>query len=355
MPIKTVKRMLSSKSDHEEATSPTAGDSQHDQMVAAIKAAHTPHPPATKAPKQALKAVYSAAMYKAGLPLGILAIQTFMAGFYIAMSGQLLITAGGGILGAALFPTGLIAVVLTSGELFTGDALIFVVSFLGGKVTWKQMARNWTVAWIGNFFGSLAWAVFLGYLSDVFDNQEMRIFAIHVSHKKAFQTWGAIFLKGIGANAMVCLGIWQATCAEEVAGKIMSLWFPVTAFVYMGFDHCIANQYLIPMGMILQAAYDDNGDDTRTVSVVRLLFRCLLPATLGNLVGGGFLIGALYWYAFDSMESNNRIRERIQRAWTANPRYGPSKTPAASQAVSRDPSWHDEEKHDDMLAASDQV
>jgi formate/nitrite transporter FocA (FNT family) len=195
----------------------------HEQMVAMLAAAS--RTPGTKAPKEALKAVYSVGLYKAGLPLDILFLQSFMAGLYIAMAGQLLLSAGGGILGAVLFPTGLIAVVLTSGELFTGDALVFVTSLLGGKVTWKQMARNWTVAWIGNFCGALAWAVLIAYLSDALEDKGVRDLAVHLAQKKAFQPWLHIFLKGIGANAMVCLGIWQATCAEEVAGKILAIWY----------------------------------------------------------------------------------------------------------------------------------
>jgi formate/nitrite transporter len=254
------------------------------------------------------------------------------------MAGQLLLSAGGGILGAVLFPTGLIAVVLTSGELFTGDALVFVTSLLGGKVTWKQMARNWTVAWIGNFCGALAWAVLIAYLSDALEDKGVRDLAVHLAQKKAFQPWLHIFLKGIGANAMVCLGIWQATCAEEVAGKILAIWFPTTGFVVMGLDHCIANQFFIPIGMMLMAGTDAY-DDEKTITVYRLIFQALLPATLGNLVGGGFVIGAVYWYAFDSMETQNRFRERIQRAWAHNPRYYRGtyrgRIPGISGAVSR--------------------
>lgn len=322
--------------------------STHEQVVEMLKAAAPKPQSGTKAPKEALQAVYGAGIYKAGLPLDILCVQTFMAGFYIAMAGQLLISALGGILGASLFPVGLIAVVLTSAELFTGDALIFVTSLLGGRVSWKQMARNWTVAWIGNFCGTLTWTVLISYLSDAFEeNVEARNFAVKLAHKKAFQSWGAIFFKGIGANTMVCLGIWQATCAEEVAGKVLALWFPVVGFVLMGLDHVIANQYFIPLGMILQAKYSEDYTELETISVVHLLFKALLPATLGNLIGGGFFIGAIYWYAFDSMESMNRVRERIGSAWSHNPRYYRGKTPAISAAQSRNSPVHSKHGHED--------
>lgn len=268
---------------------------------------HIPTPyAATKPPKKTLQAVYNAGRYKAALTLDILAIQSFMAGIYIAMAGHLFLSVGGGVLGAALFPTGLIAVVLASGELFTGDALIFIASLLGGQVKARSLLRNWTVAWIFNFSGCLVWAALLGYCSDALTDVGQADFAIAVARKKAFQPWVNIFLKGIGANFMVCIGVWQATCAEEVAGKILAIWFPIAGFVLMGFDHCIANQFLIPLGMMMGA---------KDISVVRLLFQALLPATLGNVIGGGILVGAVYWYVFDSMESFNGYREKIRQTW----------------------------------------
>lgn len=297
--------------------------------------------PSTKAPKDALKAVYSAGKYKAALTLDVLMVQSFMAGIYIAMAGHLFLALGGGILGAAFFPTGLIAVLLTSAELFTGDALIFIASVLGGKVSIRSLCRNWTVAWICNMAGCLAWAFFMVYLSDSLKDLDKDDFAVKVALKKANQPWGNIFLKGIGANFMVCLGVWQFTCAEEVAGKVLALWFPITGFVIMGFDHCIANQFfirklllfLMTMMMMCRLLLRMNCRRLITlllfelkctavgmmlgadISVSHLLFRALLPATLGNLVGGGLLIGGVYWYVFDSMDTVNRFRERIHHSW----------------------------------------
>jgi formate/nitrite transporter len=256
------------------------------------------HYKATKSPKDTLQAVYKTGEYKAGLPLNLLAVQSFMAGIYIAMAGHLYLAVGGGMLGAALFPTGLIAVILTNAELFTGDSLVFVASVLGGRVSFSKLLRNWSVAWIMNFVGCLFWASCLAYASDSLKDLGKTDFAISVALKKAKQSWLSIFLKGIGANFMVCVGVWQAMCAEEVAGKILALWFPISAFVIMGFDHCVANQFLIPVGMMLGA----------DISIKELLFEALLPATLGNIVGGGILVGAIYWYVYDTMRIKPRVR-----------------------------------------------
>jgi formate/nitrite transporter len=201
--------------------------------------------PRTKTKKAALEAVYLAGTYKAALSMDILMVQSFMAGLYIGMASHLYLAIGGGVLGAVFFPTGLIAVLLTSAELFTGDALIFVASVLGGKVTIRSLCRNWTVSWICNFAGCLAWAYFMVYLPDSLEDMGKNEYAVKVALAKANQPWGAIFLKGIGANFMVCLGVWQFTCAEEVAGKVLALFFPIAGFVIMGFDHCIANQFFI--------------------------------------------------------------------------------------------------------------
>ncbi|KAL7574034.1 hypothetical protein ACA910_015613 [Epithemia clementina (nom. ined.)] len=247
----------------------------------------------TKAPKETLQAIYKAGQYKAGLPLNILVVQSFMAGVYIAMAGHLYLAVGGGILGSAMFPTGLIAVVLTSAELFTGDALVFIASTLGGQVGVDKLLRNWTVAWLGNFAGSIFWASLVAYASDSLQDLHQVDLAIAVAQKKALQPWSHIFLKAMGANFMVCLGVWQATCAEEVAGKILAIWFPIAGFCMMGFEHVIANQFLIPIGMMY-------GGDDQVVSVASL-FSALSAGTLGNIVGGGILVGAVYWYIFDAM------------------------------------------------------
>jgi len=162
-------------------------------------------PPSTKAPKQTLQAVYAAGKYKAGLTLPILCVQSFMAGIYIAFAGHLYLVVGGGVLGSSLFPGGLIAVVLTSAELYTGDALIFVASVLGGQVAFRSLLRNWTVSWCCNFVGSLVWAYFLAYLSGALHDSHAVELAIQVAEKKALNELSHIFIKAIGANFMYVL------------------------------------------------------------------------------------------------------------------------------------------------------
>jgi formate/nitrite transporter len=201
--------------------------------------------PGTKPPKDALKAVYAAGKARAAMTMDVLIVQSLMAGLYIGMATHLLLAIGGGVIGAVFFPIGLLAILLTSAELFTGDILIFMASVLGGQVSVRSVCRNWTISWFGNMAGCLVWAYFMVYLPGSLEDVGKNEFAIKVALAKANQTWGAIFLKGIGANFMVCLAIWQATCAEEVAGKALAVFLPMSGFVLMGFDHVIANQFLI--------------------------------------------------------------------------------------------------------------
>jgi formate/nitrite transporter len=164
----------------------------------------------------------------------------------------------------------------------------------------------------------------LAYLSDAIDDSGRHDLAIAVAYKKVNQTWGQILLQGIGANLMVCVSVWQATCAEEVAGKVLALWFPVTGFVAMGFDHVVANQFFIPLGMMLGA----------DISVKTLLFDALLPATIGNAIGGGIFVGAVYWFVFDSMNATNKVMGSISTRRLPNPndRQGQSPPPSPQRS-----------------------
>ena len=153
-----------------------------------------------------------------------------------------------------------------------------------------------------NFIGSVLWAYFLGYLSHALEDVGATELAIQVAEKKALDHMGSIFLKGVGANFLVCIAVWQGTTAEEASGKVLTLWWPTASFILLGFSHCVANMYLIPMGMMMGA----------NISVGRM-FTSILMASFGNIVGGGFFVGAVYWYVFDSMASTTLFLSRIQR------------------------------------------
>jgi formate/nitrite transporter len=198
-----------------------------------------------KSPNETLNTLAAATQWRATISLDILVAQSVMAGIYIAMATHLLFAVGGGVLGAVFFPVGLLAILLTSGDLFTGDILIMLPSLLSGQVSVGAVARNWTVSWFGNMAGCVIWAYFIVYLPGSLEDIGKNEFAINVALKKANQTWGSIFLKGVGANFMVCLAIYQATCSGEVISKLTAIFLPLSGFVMMGLEHCIANQFII--------------------------------------------------------------------------------------------------------------
>lgn len=163
----------------------------------------------TPKPAKVLQAVYKVGEFKAELPLEYLLVQSFLAGLYKSVGCLTFVVVGGGVLGAALFPVGLIAIILTSAELFTGDLLILVVSVLSQRVTWTSLWRNLVVSWVGNFAGTLVWAALIGYSSGVVEDNDRVEFIRNLAEFKTNQEWGNVLCKGIGANFLVCLAVWQ--------------------------------------------------------------------------------------------------------------------------------------------------
>eukprot|EP00977_Amphora_coffeiformis_P015520 scaffold4535_cov179-Amphora_coffeaeformis.AAC.5 len=161
--------------------------------------------------------------------------------------------------------------------------------------------RNLVFSWVFNFCGALFGAVFLTYYSGQLELAKQVDFAIDTAEKKTLQPWHQIFLRGIGANYLIALAVWLFTTAQSVAGKILAIYFPVVTFVLIGFDHCIANMYFIPLGMMYGAK----------VTVFECLFMALLPATLGNIVGGALGMGFVYWYLHDDSARQNQLMNNL--------------------------------------------
>jgi len=229
-------------------------------------------------------------------------VLAILAGGYIAMGSLLAIAVGGGLPGiaaenpglqklifGAVFPLGLILVAIAGAELFTGNTAYFTPNIMSGRMTIKAPLRNWTVVYLGNFVGSLLVAYLFAYSTDIFAEGPWNDTVMSIAVKKTSAPFYKVFLKGIAANWMVCLAMWLAYAAKHASGKIVGLWFPVMAFVAMGFEHSIANMFFIPTAIFYGA------DITWTEFVVDNL----IPATLGNIVGGAFMVGLAYWYIYE--------------------------------------------------------
>ncbi|TFH34328.1 MAG: formate/nitrite transporter family protein, partial [Dehalococcoidia bacterium] len=142
--------------------------------------------------------------------------------------------------------------------------------------------------YVGNFAGSLVVAYFLTFLTGLLLKDPWLSSIVGIAEGKVSQGFLVLLLKGIGCNWLVCLAVWLAVSAEDVAGKILGIWFPIMAFVAIGFEHSVANMFFIPAGMLYGAS----------VTWGQFLVGNLLPVTIGNVIGGAFFVGVVYWYLY---------------------------------------------------------
>ncbi|PWR72412.1 formate/nitrite transporter family protein [Methanospirillum stamsii] len=279
------------------------------------------HPPVQIVAKGA-----GAGKYKCSLPAWNMIIRGFMSGAYIAMGAALATvcsTAVADNLGAgfgqlilgAVFPVGLIITVLCGAELFTGDAMLAPLAAFVHKVSWASVLNLWLWVYIGNLIGSIFFAYLMANGPFVSWNAAgaatvnafgLRAVAIGLAKTSYVGTMGfySAFLKGIGCNWLVNLAILLGICADDAVGKFFGIWFPIMAFVSIGFEHCVANMYFIPAG-ILTSGYL-NAEQVATIGAEKLAglnwvtmwTSNVIPVTIGNIVGGMLFVGVLYWIAF---------------------------------------------------------
>lgn len=249
-------------------------------------------------PKEVLALVEKSAADKVSLPVRKLLVLAFLAGVYIAMGGLFSLIIGYGfpsmsgapglqrLLSGLVFPLGLMLVVFAGAELFTGNNAVLVPGALERRYGWRKVLSNWILVYAGNFTGSLFFAYFLVTLPGMLSADAWQSAAVGIAEAKVSMPWLTVFLRGIGANWLVCLAVWLGMSANDAAGRMMGLFFPVMCFVAIGYEHSIANMFFIPLGMMHGAS----------VTVADFLLTNLLPATLGNIVGGAVLVGAIHWY-----------------------------------------------------------
>lgn len=287
---------------------------------------------AFKVPAEIAKAAIATGCTKCNITWQKLLVLGFLAGAYIAFGALLSEIVAGGLANGtitaadgtiwkiaipsglvklaagAVFPVGLMLVVIAGSELFTGNCMFAPISVLNGESSWKGLAKNWTLVYIGNFLGSIFVAYFLAYKCGYFNSMPWESWAVSVANTKCGLDFATAFLRGIGCNWLVCLAVWLAISSEDVISKIFACWFPIMAFVTIGFEHSVANMFFIPLGLFV--ANDPALAATLTtakVSTVNLagaagwynfFITNLIPVTLGNIVGAALFVAALYWYVY---------------------------------------------------------
>ena len=233
---------------------------------------------------------------KAQLPPYKMLVLGLLAGMFIGFGAHafLLATTAGGdafsvmlekLIGAALFPVGLMLVILCGAELFTGNNLM-TLALMDRKITWGKMLLNWTVVYLANLLGALLLAWLLS-VSGLY-TEAVAAHATDIAVAKTSMSFTQAFIKGIFCNILVVLACWLQSGAKNIVGKILGIWFPIMLFVFAGFEHSVANMTYIPLGIFLGA----------DVSFGAFLFKNLLPVTLGNIVGGAVFIPVAYYLSY---------------------------------------------------------
>jgi len=236
-----------------------------------------------------------------------------LAGAFIALGGLFATVAMSGaegmmpygvtrLLGGMVFSLGLVLVIVGGAQLFTGDALM-VMAWASGRLTFRQMLRVWTLVWLGNFAGALGTAA-LVFLSGqyTFGHGAVGATALYFATAKSGLPVGQAFFLGILCNVLVCLAVWLALGARSVTDKILAITLPVSAFVAAGFEHCVANMYFVPLGLLIQWGAPDSfwhelGRTVPPIDAGHFLVN-LGAVTLGNWIGGAVLVGAVYWFIY---------------------------------------------------------
>ncbi len=210
------------------------------------------------------------------------------------------------LLSGLVFSLGLILVVVAGAELFTGNTLI-VMAWADHRVSSVQVLRNWIIVYMGNFVGSIATAVLMFYTEQyTFGNGAIGLNILNIANAKTGPGFMQALALGIMCNALVCLAVWLCFSARSTTDKILSIIFPITAFVAAGFEHSIANMYFIPIGLFVKAGapaafWETIGKTTADYANLtwsNFFVANLLPVTIGNVIGGSVMVGLVYWFVY---------------------------------------------------------
>ncbi len=259
-------------------------------------------------PTEIIEANMSGGEKKVSLPLAKMVILGVMAGAFIALGAATSSTAAHVVsnvglarfVAGAIFPVGLMLITFIGGELFTGNCLTAMGAF-DHRFSWTMVIRDLAVVWCANLLGAIL-IVLLTYFSGNLDYSAglLGAYSIKVALSKVTITPLKGVASGILCNVLVCAAILMATAAKDIGGKVWAIFFPIMAFVVGGFEHCVANMFYIPMG-ILAASNDTYADVANTaygitaeqLAQLNLLgfVKNQIPVTIGNILGGMIFVG----------------------------------------------------------------
>jgi formate transporter len=252
-------------------------------------------------PAEVARRVETVGVAKAEMALVPLAMLGVLAGAFIGLGSMLFVIvradptlafAASQLVSGLVFSLGLLLVVVAGAELFTGNNLL-AMAWADGKITSLQVLRNWVVVCAANFLGAAGLAL-LVYLSGhtALGGGAVARAVVRIALAKQDLPVAEAFFRGVLCNVLVCMAVWMAMAGRSVVDKAVAVVFPITAFVAAGFEHSIANMYLMPLAMFIQS-----GSGVAAGSPVVTLGGMganLGVVIAGNLVGGSVLVGLTY-------------------------------------------------------------
>lgn len=265
-------------------------------------------------PKEVAESVVEISKNKSELQILPMLLLGILAGVYIGFGAELctMVThdlskyLGVGFakfMGGSVFSVGLILVVIAGAELFTGNCLI-LTGALAGSVSIKGMLRNWLFVYFANFSGAIL-LVAIMYYSGLWKVGNLGVGAATLTTGvgKVNLSFLEAFCRGIGCNWLVCLAVWLGIAGKDSISKIFGIYFPIMAFVASGFEHSVANMYFVPIALFLKGnvAVVNTAGLTQTIGSLtwsNFFINNLIPVTLGNIVGGAFFVGGIYYLVY---------------------------------------------------------
>jgi formate transporter len=258
---------------------------------------------------------------KAHLPFSSILVLGFLGGAFISL-GYLLdirVIASlpeewgtlSSLIGAAVFPVGLILIIIAGGELLTGNMMAVSMAYLAKRISLGMLLKNWFWITLFNFFGALFVAYFFGQVAELTSTGPYLDKTVAIAGGKLDHGFMASLVSAIGCNWLVGLAVWLAYGAEDIGGKILAIWFPIMAFVAIGFQHVVANMFVIPAAIF--SGYYSWSD----------FIRNFIPVFIGNAIGGTVFVSVFYWIAYrGTLETGTRKETKRRPNQSGTNRHG---------------------------------
>jgi formate/nitrite transporter len=207
------------------------------------------------------------------------------------------------LLGGAVFPVGLMLIIIAGGELLTGNMMALPIAVLAKRATVGQLGKNWLLVLVSNFIGAIFVAYFFGHIVGLTETGPFLTKTVAIAEAKMDESFFKTLISAVGCNWLVCLGVWLAYGADDIGGKILAIWFPIMAFIAIGFQHVVANMFVIPAAIF--AGHFTWGD----------YFANFVPVVIGNAIGGGVFVALIYWMVHkDSLQARSKAKPGMKKA-----------------------------------------